>query len=133
MSLDAEAENADEELFEEEGGDVKPKGKGKGRASLNGKASGGLTDCPRGAGLRDGAAVAFRFRGAAKTKGTAEKEAGLGVDEGFVDADDNDEDGVDGWDVVLPQYEDVYGIGELQPDDEIVTPKPNKFADFAAV
>lgn len=126
----------DEDMFGED--EEEPQGKGKGKAKAGRPKAGAFKECPQGAGLRDGAAVAFKFRGAKTQSSTA--ATGLGLDEGFVDDEDNENSlqqtprrpggASSEWDVVLPQYEDVYGLGELEPDDELATPKPNKFADF---
>ena len=51
-----------------------------------------LNSSPLGAGLKDGAVLAFKFRDGIKT------ENGLDVE-----VDDSD------WDVVLPNYEEEYG------------------------
>ena len=68
---------------EVEDGDTKGKGKGKGV-----KKDSVLNGSPLGAGLKDGAMLAFRF-----TKGPAED--GMDVD--------------DEWDVIIPSYDDEVG------------------------
>jgi hypothetical protein len=75
-------------------------GKGKGKAKASNKASGGATanvkDCPKGAGLKDGAVLAFRWAG-----------------DGTWDGDDDMEDLADGanmWGVKLASFEDAYGV-----------------------
>lgn len=127
QSLEPEDQEEDvEALFDQEEEEaVKAKGKGKAKAASS---RGVFKECPAGAGLRDNAALAFRFRGSTPVeKGP---RVGLGLDEGFVDEDEDKVPGYGVWDVELPKYEDVYGIGELQPDEEMLTPKANKFADF---
>lgn len=82
-------------------------GKGKGKAKATGKkADGGianLKDCPKGAGLKDGAVLAFRWAG-----------------DGTWDGDESDMDvdletrktsrGADMWGVKLASFEDAYGV-----------------------
>lgn len=51
-----------------------------------------LNSSPLGAGLRDGAMLAFRFQ-----------EGGAGVDEDGLDGEE------EGWDVLIPSYEEEYG------------------------
>jgi hypothetical protein len=70
---------------EEEGG------KGKGKAKADGK---GLKDCPKGAGLKDGAVLAFRWAGDGSWDGEEEDE----IKEG------------DMWGVQLATFEDAYGV-----------------------
>jgi len=75
---------------EEDGEDA---GKGKG------KAKGGISnakDCPKGAGLKDGAVLAFRW-------------AGDGIWDGSNDSDMADSAG-DMWGVKLASFEDAYGV-----------------------
>jgi hypothetical protein len=76
-------------------------GKGKGKAKAGGKANGAsVNDCPKGAGLRDGAVLAFRWAG-----------------DGSWDGDDDDEmaegrAGKEGdmWGVTFATFEDAYGV-----------------------
>lgn len=125
-SLEAEDQESElEELFDDEEEEVRGK-KGKAKANQANKKN-NWRDTPQGAGLTDSAAVAFRFRHAAPVERAP--AVGLGLDEGFVD-EDEERKAQGPWHVVLPQYEDVYGLGDLEPDDEIVTPKANKFKDF---
>ncbi len=70
------------------------KWKGKGRPQAGGKGS-VLNETPKGAGLRDGQAVAFRF-------GSGEKEGGGGGDE---EDDEMDSESEGEWDVVVPSFE----------------------------
>jgi hypothetical protein len=71
-----ESQSDDDEVAIDEG-----KGKGKGKAA---KETGGK-DCPKGAGLKDGAVLAFRWEGMAGADG---KE----------------------WDVQIASFEDAYGV-----------------------
>ncbi|KAF2708045.1 hypothetical protein K504DRAFT_334975, partial [Pleomassaria siparia CBS 279.74] len=64
-------------------------GKGKGKAAAGGKRKMEIKDCPKGAGLRDGAVLAFRWLG-----------------EGMWDGDDDDEDRL--WGVKFARLEDTY-------------------------
>jgi len=78
-------------LEDEEGEDVKGKGKAKtGRPKKSDVA--GVKDCPKGAGLRDGAMLAFRW----KDDGTK--------------WEDEDGDATDMWGVKLASFEDSYGV-----------------------
>lgn len=97
---------------EEAEGEVDGKGKGKASA-VGGKPSGGvLKDTPMGARLKDGAVVAFRFRGIGE-----EWEM---VDQGDDDDDDDDDIKVaeedrrrgEVWDVVVPTMEEAYPAGD---------------------
>ena len=91
-----EWEYAADEEEESEG-----KGKGKGKKSSAGDKMAGpanVKDCPKGAGLKDGAVLAFRW-----------------VGEGMWDGEDEDEEGGrkgdDGmWGVKLASFEDAYGV-----------------------
>lgn len=81
--------------------DEAPKAKGKGKAKAGPKSNGtakasaaNVKDCPKGAGLKDGGVLAFRWRGDGVWSGDEEEE----VQEG------------DMWGVVLASYEDVYGV-----------------------
>ncbi|KAF1944964.1 hypothetical protein EJ02DRAFT_339705 [Clathrospora elynae] len=76
-------------------------GKGKGKAKASRKSNGGaststanIKDCPKGAGLKDGAVLAFRWSG---------DGAWGGEDEG-VDVEE-----ADMWGVQLATFEDAYG------------------------
>lgn len=72
-------------------------GNSKNKKKVGGKKS--VLNCPQGVGLKDGAALAFRF-----VEGTGEKVTRVDdVDE----MDVEEEDLV--WDVVLPTYDDEYG------------------------
>lgn len=78
-------------------------GKGKGKAKAGTKTNGGPTvgisnakDCPKGAGLKDGAVLAFRW-------------AGDGIWDGSNDAEDQ-ETGASMWGVKLASFEDAYGV-----------------------
>jgi hypothetical protein len=114
IELDTQADDFDADLF---GGDQKSKGKGKAKA--NGSSH---KDSPLGAGLKDNAIVAFRFRG----QKTVSRPVGDDVDEGL-GLEDDAEPGSDGWNVELPRFEDVYGLNDLVPDDQLLTPKADKF------
>lgn len=78
-------------------------GKGKGKATVK-KGAENTKECPKGAGLRDGAVLAFRWRG-----------------DGTVWLDEEDEDeGLGGedtgrrepsmWGIKLASFEDAYGV-----------------------
>ncbi|KAF2006328.1 hypothetical protein P154DRAFT_257233 [Amniculicola lignicola CBS 123094] len=79
--------------------DEEAEGKGKAKAKIPGRgkqnAVAEVKDCPKGAGLRDGAVLAFRFR-----------EQGSG--------EDMDEEGeeADMWNVRIASFEDSYGVEE---------------------
>jgi hypothetical protein len=81
---------------EEEGGKGKGKGKAKAGKKSNGAAGSNVNDCPKGAGLKDGAVLAFRW-------------AGDGIWDGGEDAD-MDQDGSNMWGVQLASFEDAYGV-----------------------
>lgn len=71
------------------------KGKGK-RKSIAGEGM-GAKDCLKGAGLRDGAVLAFKWgRKDEEDEGDEDVEIGLGEKEN--------------WDVIIPAYEDAYGV-----------------------
>ncbi|KAH0161585.1 hypothetical protein KCU67_g6281, partial [Aureobasidium melanogenum] len=95
------------------------KGKGKGKAKSAGHKDGLL-----GAGLKDNGIVAFRFKG----QKTVSRPVGDDVDEGLgLDLEDEVAPDADGWNVELPKFEDVYGLNDLVPDDQLTTPKADKF------
>ena len=84
------------------------KGKGKGKAKAGRKSNGAATtsaanvkDCPKGAGLKDGAVLAFRW-------------PGDGIWDGDVDDDDYEiirpSAGANMWGVKLASFEDAYGV-----------------------
>lgn len=56
-----------------------------------------LNGSPLGAGLNDGAMLAFKFRSAGDDRAAAAEEE---------EDDDDDEEDDDGWDVVMPSYDD---------------------------
>jgi hypothetical protein len=120
IELDAANDDFDADLFGT-GDDTKTKGKGKGKAKAKGASH---KDCPLGAGLKDMCIVAFRFKG----QKSSPRRVNDDVDEGL-GLDDEGLPGADGWDVELPRFEDVYGINDLVPDEELTTPKASKFAD----
>lgn len=78
-------------------GESEGAGKGKGkRKSIAGEGT-GAKDCLKGAGLRDGAVLAFKWGGK--------------------DEEDEEDDDVEmrlgekeNWDVIIPAYEDAYGV-----------------------
>jgi hypothetical protein len=116
IGSDAQVDDFDADLF---GGDnVTSKAKGKGKAKAN---SGSHKDSLLGAGLKDNAIVAFRFRG----QKTVSRPVGDDIDEGL--GLEDDAPGADGWNVELPRFEDVYGLNDLVPDDQLLTPKADKF------
>jgi hypothetical protein len=87
------AQSDDEVDIEDVAEESKGKGKGKGKAAASsaaakgkGRKSEGAGDCPKGAGLKDGAVLAFRWEG----DGTAPEESS--------------------WGVQLAIYEDAYGV-----------------------
>jgi len=98
------AETTWESLDDDMNGDLfDEKSAGKGKNKTKAKTAGGIRDCPIGAGLKDGSNVAFAFLDEEARAATLEMGA-LG---------DKRE-----WDVVLPTYEDVYGVEGLEPDPE---------------
>jgi hypothetical protein len=115
---DVATDEFDADLFG--GGEsVTSKAKGKGKAKANGASH---KDSPLGAGLKDNAILAFRFKG----QRTVSRPVGDDVDEGLGLEDDAAPD-ADGWNVELPRFEDVYGLNDLVPDDQLLTPKADKF------
>jgi hypothetical protein len=79
-------------------------GKGKGKAKAGKKSNSGATagvsnvkDCPKGAGLKDGAVLAFRW-------------AGDGIWDGDEDMEQDLADGSNMWGVRLASFEDAYGV-----------------------
>lgn len=95
-------------------------------------------DCPLGAGLRDMSTLAFRFRDAPLAPDPEPAAPGLGFDEGYMDEEQhammeqNRNVGEKGWGVVVPVFDDIYGVGELTvPDDELdLTPRAGRFAEY---
>jgi len=82
-------------------------GKGKGKAKASGSANGGakagtanVKQCPKGAGLKDGAVLAFRWPG----DGNWDGEDELDIDEGRPGK------AGDMWGVKLASFEDAYGV-----------------------
>lgn len=81
-----------------------------------------IVDTPKGAGLRDGGVLAFRFSGAGVANGVTGGKGGVkmeddvnmeqGDEDGGVGMDVDDAEDGEGWDVVLPSYEDAAGVGE---------------------
>lgn len=118
LDRDEAVENAIEE-------EKSSKGKGKASASKAKSSKDKLSDCPQGAGLRDGGVVAFKFRSQAE----AERGEGLAMSEEekldgetLVGANEHEK-----WDVVVPTMEDSYPEGEpgeANLDDEIPVPLP---------
>jgi hypothetical protein len=100
-------------FFDEEFGGSTGKGRGKGK-EVAGAAKQGLAknvnDCPQGAGLRDGGAVAVRFRLA------DEKARRQRLIDGELDVDEIAREGMGiddlPWDVVVPTMEETYGDEE---------------------
>jgi hypothetical protein len=66
---------------------IEDEGKGKGKSSAKGKSKGvdNVKDCPKGAGLKDGAVLAFRWEG----DGTEDEAS---------------------WGVKIASFEDAYGV-----------------------
>lgn len=91
-------------------GDMFEEAKSKGKAKA--KAADKLTDCPQGAGLRDGGVVAFRFASAEDWVDVKAKKEG--ADELELDEGDELVGGRERevWDVVVPSYEETYGMEE---------------------
>lgn len=78
------------------------KGKGKAKAKKDNTGVGGaVKDCPKGAGLRDRDCLAFRWRG----DGT-----------GWEEEDGAQQAGM--WGVVLPSFEDSFGVPGNEPELE---------------
>lgn len=74
-----------------EDGDASGKGKGKAKAGTS--SGGGAKDCPKGAGLKDGSVLAFRW-----------------VGDGVWDGGDADAEEDKMWGVKLASFEDAYGV-----------------------
>lgn len=86
----------DDDEDEEDEGFKKPKKRGAAGKRKGTVGSGVSPDCPKAAGLKDGAVLAYKFRqetGRMKGKG------------GMLDLDDEDEDD-ETWDVVLATFND---------------------------
>lgn len=114
MSIELDAPNTETDMFN----DDEAAGKGKGKARPK---TGSYKDCLLGAGLRDGSIVAFKFRGAEGAKADDDVDEGLGLDDDMNDA----------FDVQLPTFEDVYGLEGLVPDDQLGTPKADRYSDWS--
>jgi hypothetical protein len=86
--------------------DQEPKGKGKAKAGTGSSGKAGVAanvqQCPKGAGLKDGAVLAFRWVGDGNWEGDEEDEDDL----------DNVRAGREGdmWGVKLASFEDAYGV-----------------------
>jgi hypothetical protein len=101
-------------FFDEEFGGATGKGRGKGKeaagAGAKQAAAKNVNDCPQGAGLRDGGAVAVRFRLA------DEKARRQRLIDGELDVDEIAREGMGiddlPWDVVVPTMEETYGDEE---------------------
>lgn len=111
--------DSNEGLFfdEEFGSGSAGKGRGKGKevaaggsAAKRASSAKNVNDCPQGAGLRDGGAVAVRFRLA------DEKARRQRLIDGELDVDEIARDGMGiddlPWDVVVPTMEETYGDEE---------------------
>jgi hypothetical protein len=96
-------------FFDEDLGSKSRSGKGKETAAVAAKhaSARSVNDCPQGAGLRDGGAVAFRFRLA------DEKARRQRLMDGELDVDEIARDGMgiddSEWDVIVPTMEETYG------------------------
>jgi hypothetical protein len=100
-------------FFDEEFGSGKGRGKGKevvGAGAKQASAAKNVNDCPQGAGLRDGGAVAVRFRL------KDEKVRRQRLIDGELDVDEIAREGMGiddlPWDVVVPTMEETYGDEE---------------------
>ncbi|KAK4552947.1 hypothetical protein LTR86_010079 [Recurvomyces mirabilis] len=85
------------------------KGKGKAGAVVGAAKSGGnkATDCPQGAGLRDGGVLAFKFRSEVDVEESKGREGGdAAID---IDAEILNGNKAEQWDVVVPSMEETYG------------------------
>jgi hypothetical protein len=92
------------ELSVDESEEDSGKGKGKAKAGKmpNGTGTAGVSntkDCPKGAGLKDGAVLAFRWAGDGTWNG--------GDD---ADMDEDLEEGSNMWGVKLASFDDAYGV-----------------------
>lgn len=76
--------------------DTSGKGKGKAKASTSTAGVANVKNCPKGAGLKDGAVLAFRW-------------VGDGIWDGGNDADMGQEES-NMWGVKLASFEDAYGV-----------------------
>jgi hypothetical protein len=82
-------------------GEEEEGGKGKGKAKAGGTSNGaGLKDCPKGAGLKDGAVLAFRWAGDGSWDGEEDDDIAEGGAR---------EEG-DMWGVQIATFEDAYGV-----------------------
>jgi len=101
-----------EGLYFDEDFGSKARGKGKETAAVAAKQTSAtsVNDCPQGAGLRDGGAVAIRFRLA------DEKARRQRLNDGDLDVDEIAKDGMGiddlPWDVIVPTMEETYGDEE---------------------
>jgi len=93
-------ESSLKDVFEDDDeGNDKKKGKGKAKAKVE---SSGQT--VKGIGIKDNAVLAFRWR-------TKEKGGKKGDEDEFEEGD--------GWDVVIPTFEDVYGVEDAEDVGDI--------------
>lgn len=78
------------------------KGKGKAKKTADGTAApSNIQQCPKGAGLRDNAVLAFGFRGDGTEWGSRAQDA---------EDEDMEEDRPGMWGVKIPTFEDAYGV-----------------------
>ncbi|KAK5122583.1 hypothetical protein LTR85_003846 [Meristemomyces frigidus] len=125
LSLGWEPLDRDDDLadaLEEE----KSSSKGKGKAGASKTKAATITDCPQGAGLRDGGVVAFKFK---SQQARVEGDAVIDIDEeGWEKLDEETLVGKpvpEKWDVVVPTLEETYREdGEEGDEDEIPVPQP---------
>jgi hypothetical protein len=91
--------------LDEDGGEVDGKGKGKmkGKGKKDNAAPGNVKDCPKGAGLKDGAVLAFRWRGDGTEWEDEEGDDGVEMESGRSKKGDM-------WGVRLASFEDAYGV-----------------------
>ena len=101
----------------ENGSDAKGKGKATATAGANGKASAKMTNCPQGAGLRDGGVVAFKFRSEEEADGR--EGVGEGGDEDIAVLEEDRGPLDEEWDVVAPTIDEAYAEQDAAAAEEL--------------